>query len=139
MTTTAKFRPITLDTPEYAIKMTAQTFKEIFGGEPRDIRVRVKTPVPVTPLWPTWRTLQLPTIRRHWEDKGYGTGSRRDRVIAVTFYGERSLYRLKEEGYLLGGKCKVEGKEVSGYTSDIMVEVEDRLFVIAVISIRGEE
>jgi hypothetical protein len=130
MTTTAKFRPITLECSEYAIKMTAQTFKEIFSGEPRDIGVRG---VAGTGLWPTWRTLQLPTIRRHWEDKGYG-----DRVVAVTFYGERSLYRLKEEGYPLGGKCKVEGKEVSGYTSDIIAEVEGKLFTVAVISIRSD-
>lgn len=127
MTTTA--RPITLETPEYTIKMTRSTFKEIFGGEPRDIGVKATE----TGWHHSWYTLQLPCIRRHWEDKGYG-----NRVVAVTFYGERSLYRLKEEGYALAGKCKVNGQEVSGYTSDIMVEVDGNLFKIVVISVRGE-
>ena len=127
---TTKLKPITLDTPEYAIKMTAQTFKEIFGGEPRDIGVKFTG----TGWHPSWCTLQLPAIKRHWENKGYN-----NRVVAVTFYGERSLYRLKQEGYWTDGKCKVKGQEVSGYTSDIMVEVEGKLFTVAVISIRGEE
>lgn len=130
MTTTAtRFKPITLDTPEYAIKMNVQTFKEIFGGEPRDIGVEATS----TGWDCSWYTLQLPAIKRHWENKGYG-----NQVTAVTFYGERSLYRLKEEGYCLGGRCKVGGKEVSGYTSDIMVDVEGKLFTIAVISIRSD-
>jgi hypothetical protein len=126
---TTKLKPITLDTPEYAIQMARDTFKEIFGGEPRDIGVKSTG----TGWHPSWYTLQLPCIKRRWEDKGYG-----NRVTAVTFYGERSLYRLKEEGYHLSGKCKVEGKEIAGYTSDIMVEVEGKLFVIAAISIRSD-
>ena len=126
---TTKLKPITLDTPEYAIQMTRDTFKEVFGSEPRDIGVKSTG----TGWHPSWYTLQLPAIKRHWENKGYG-----NQVAAVTFYGERSLYRLKEKGYCLGGKCKVEGKEVSGYTSDIMVEVEGELFTVAVISIRSD-
>jgi len=126
---TTKLKPITLDTPEYAIQMAPQTFKEIFGGEPRDIGVKSTG----TGWHPSWYTLQLPCIKRHWEDKGYG-----NHVVAVTFYGERSLYKLKEEGYCLGGKCKVGGKEVAGYTSDIMVEVEGKLFTVVVISIRSD-
>ena len=126
---TTKLKPITLDTPEYAIQMTAQTFKEIFGGEPRDIGVKSTG----TGWHPSWYTLQLPAIKRHWENKGYG-----NQVGAVTFYGERSLYRLKEGSYCLSGKCKVECKEVSGYTSDIMVEVEGELFTVAVISIMSD-
>jgi hypothetical protein len=126
---TTKLKPITLDTPEYAIQMAPQTFKEIFGGEPRDIGVKSTG----TGWHPSWYTLQLPCIKRHWEDKGYG-----NHVVAVTFYGERSLYKLKEEGYCLAGKCKVEGKEVAGYTSDIMVEVEGKLFTVVVISIRSD-
>jgi hypothetical protein len=126
---TTKLKPITLDTPEYAIKMTRDTFREIFRSEPRDIGVGATS----TGWNPNWYTLQLPAIKRHWENKGYG-----NQVVAVTFYGERSLYRLKEGGYCLGGKCKIEGKEVSGYTSDIMVEVEGSLFQVAVISIRSD-
>ena len=130
MTITA-LRPkaTTLDTPEYAIKMTRQMFEQVFGGKPRDIGVKATT----TGWNPKWYTLQLPCIKRHWSREGYLS-----KVTAITFYGQRSLYRLKEEGYHLAGRCKVEGQEVTGYTSDIMVEVEDRLFVIAVISIRGE-
>lgn len=124
-----RIKPITLETPEYAIKMTRSTFKEIFGGEPRDIGVRSTK----TGWHHSWYTLQLPCIRRRWEDKGYG-----DQVVAVTFYGERSLYRLRQDGYYLEGRCKVGGKEVSGYTSDIMVKVDGYLFTIAVISVRGE-
>jgi hypothetical protein len=125
---TTKFKPVTLDTPGYAIKMTAQTFREIFGGEPSD------RPFPAPSSWhPSWYTLQLPCIKRHWEDEGYSNN-----VAGVTFYGRRSLYRLRDGGgYCLEGRCKVEGKEVSGYTSDIMVEVEGNLYTIAVISIRG--
>lgn len=131
MTITAlKPKATTLDTPEYAIKMTRQMFEEIFGGKPRDIGVGVTT----TGWNPKWYTLQLPAIKRHWSREPGGLS----KVIAVTFYGQRSLYKLREEGYHLAGRCKVEGQEVAGYTSDIMVEVEDRLFVIAVISIRGE-
>jgi len=127
MTTTAtRFKPVTLDTPEYAIKMTRNTFKEIFGGEPRDIGVETKH----LGWHPSWYNLQLPCIKRHWEDKGYGSN-----VVAVTFYGKRSLYRLQEEGYWLAGRCKVQGKEVNGYTSDIMVDVEGSLYTVVVISI----
>ena len=133
MTTTAtkfKFKPITLDAPEYAIKMTRQMFEQIFGCEPQDIRVDA-----LNLGWhPSWYTLQLPAIRRHWKDQGYGNN-----VVAVTFYGNRSLYRLKEEGYHLAGKCKVGGKEVEGYTSDIMLDVDGRLYSVEVISIRSEE
>ena len=130
MTITAlKPKATTLDTPEYAIKLTVQQFSEIFGGNPRDIGVKATS----TGWHPKWYTLQLPAIRRHWKNEGYGS-----RVTAVTFYGERSFYRLKEEGYHLAGRCKVEGQEVAGYTSDIMVEVEGKLFIIAVISIRGD-
>ena len=131
MTITAlKPKATTLDTPEYAIKLTVQQFSEIFGGKPRDIGVKATT----TGWNPKWYTLQLPCIKRHWSREGYLS-----KVIAVTFYGQRSLYRLKEEGYHLAGKCKVEGKEVGGYTSGIMVEVEDKLFKVTVISIRGKE
>ena len=126
---TTKFKPITLHTPEYAIKMRRDTFREIFGSEPRDIGVGATS----TGWNPNWYTLRLPAIKRRWEDEGYGS-----RVVAVTFYGERSLYRWKEEGYCLGGKCKIEGKEVSGYASNIMVEVEGSLFQVAVISIRSD-
>lgn len=129
MTTATRFKPVTLDTPEYAIKMTAQTFREIFGGEPRDIGAETKH----LGWHPSWYTLHLPCVRRHWEDKGYGSN-----VVAVTFYGKRSLYRLQQEGYWLAGKCKVQGKEVSGYTSHIMVEVEGNLFTVVVISIRSD-
>lgn len=130
MTITAlKSKATTLNTPEYAIKMTRQMFSEVFGGQPRDIGVKATS----TGWHPSWYTLQLPAIKRHWEDKGYGS-----RVTAVSFYGERSLYRLREEGHHLAGRCKVEGREVAGYTSDIMVEVEGKLFVIAVISIRSD-
>lgn len=133
MTTTAtkfKFKPITLDAPEYAIKMTRDTFKEIFGCEPQDIRADV-----LNLEWhPSWYTLQLPAIRRHWKNEGYG-----NKVVAITFYGNRSLYRLKEEGYHLAGRCKVKGKEVEGYTSDVMLDVDGRLYSVEVISIRSEE
>jgi len=130
MTITAlKPKATTLDTPEYAIKLTVQQFSEIFGGKPRDIGVGVTT----TGWNLKWYTLQLPAIKRHWSREGYLS-----KVIAVTFYGQRSLYRLKEEGYHLAGRCKVEGQEVAGYTSDVMVEVEGKLFIIAVISIRGD-
>lgn len=124
---TKKFKPVTLDTPEYAIKMTAQTFKELFGGEPSDM------PNPVPSNWhPSWYTLHLPCIKRHWKYNGYYND-----VVAVTFYGKRSLYRLREENYQLGGRCKVEGEEASGYTSDIMVEVDGNPYSIAVIAIRS--
>lgn len=130
MTTATRFKPVTLDTPEYAIKMTAQTFREIFGGEPSDIGAETKH----LGWHPSWYTLQLPAIRRHWKDQGYG-----NKVVAITFYGDRSLYRLKEEGYHLAGKCKVGGKEVEGYTSGIMLDVDGRLYSVEVISIRSEE
>jgi hypothetical protein len=122
MTTTAtKFKSVTLDTPEYAVKMTRDTFKEVFGGEPRDIHFP----------FPIFESLVAPCIKRHWKRNSYYND-----VVAVTFYGDRSLYRLKQEGYNLSGKCKVEGKEVNGYTSDIMVEIEGNLYSIAVIAIR---
>lgn len=129
MTITAtKFKPVTLETPEYAIRMTRDTFKELFGGEPRDIGVETKH----LGWHPSWYNLQLPCIKRHWENKGYG-----NEVVAVTFYGKRSLYRMREEGCYLAGRCKVQGKDISGYTSDIMVEVENELYTVVVISIRG--
>jgi hypothetical protein len=109
--------------------MTRDTFREIFRSEPRDIGAGVTS----TGWNPNWDALRLPAIKRHWEDEGFGP-----RLVAVTFYGERNLYRWKEEGYSLGGKCKIEGKEVSGYTSNIMVEVEGSLFQVAVISIRSD-
>lgn len=120
---TTKLKAITLDTPEYAIEMTRQMFEDIFGREPQDIRADVSS----------LSTLQLPAIRRHWKNEGYG-----NKIVAVTFYGWRSLYRLKEEGYHLAGKCKIEGKEVEGYTCDIMLDVDGRLYSVEVISIRSE-
>lgn len=128
MTAATKFKPVTLECPEYAIKMTVEMFREVFGREPQDIRADIELG------WhPSWYTLKLPAIRRHWKDEGYGAT-----VYAVTFYGQRSLYRLKQEGHWLAGKCKVEGREVQGFTSDIMLDVDGRLYSVEVISIRSE-
>lgn len=130
MTTATKFKSVTLDAPEYAIKMTRQMFEQIFGCEPQDIRVDT-----FELEWrPSWYSLRLPAIRRHWKNEGYG-----NKVVAVTFYGNRSLYRLKEEGYHLAGRCKVKRKEVEGYTSHVMLDVDGRLYSVEVISIRSEE
>lgn len=118
--------PLTLEASEYAIKMTPETFGKVFGGEPRDIGFPG-----FSEAWHA--SVTMPAIKRHWLHDGYS-----NKVVAVAFYGYRSLYRLKEEGYHLAGKCKVRGWEVSGYTSSLMVEVEGNLYEVAVISIRGE-
>lgn len=129
MTTTAtRFEPVTLDTPEYAIKLTREQFQKFIGCELQDTRGQLKTFGP----WSLPVTFKAPCIKRHWKNEGYGNN-----IVAVTFYGRRSLYRMQQAGYWLEGKCKVEGKEVSGDTCDIMVEVEGNLYDIAVIAIRG--
>ena len=118
----------TLKTSTYDLPLTREQFQQFFGCEPQDVRAELKACGP----WHIPHTLKAPAIRRHWE----GEGSLKH-VGAVTFYGKRSLYRLSQDGYWLEGKCKIEGKEVSGYTSDIMVEVEGNLYTVEVISVRS--
>lgn len=129
MTTATRFKPVTLDTPEYAISMTAEVFRNIFGVEPQDIRAEIE----VCGAWGLPVTFKAPAIHWHWKNKGYG-----NTIVATTFYGKRSLYKLRQQGYYLEGRCKVGGKEFDGWTSDIMVDVEGRLVGVAVISIRGK-
>jgi hypothetical protein len=130
MTTATRFKPVTLDTPDYAVSMTAEVFGNIFGVEPQDIHAEIKT----CGAWGLLVTFKAPAIRWHWKNNGYG-----NTIVATTFYGKRSLYRLRQQGSYFEGRCKVEGREVDGWTSHIMVDVEGKLFIVAVISIRSEE
>lgn len=118
----------TLETSTYALPITREQFQRFFGCEPQDVRAELKACGP----WHIPHTLKAPAIRRHWEGEGC-----LKHVAAVTFFGKRSLYRLSQDGYWLEGRCKIEGKEVSAYTSDIMVEVEGSLYTVEVISVRS--
>lgn len=118
----------TLETSTYALPITREQFQCFFGCEPQDVRAELKACGP----WHIPHTLRAPAIRRHWQGEGLLR-----HVAAISFYGKRSLYRLRQDGYWLEGQCKVEGEEVSGYTSDIMVEVEGSLYTVEVISVRS--
>jgi hypothetical protein len=127
--TATRFKPVTLEAPDYAVSMTAEVFRNIFGVEPQDIHAEIET----CGAWGLPVTFKAPAIHWHWKDKGYG-----NTIVATTFYGKRSLYKLRQQGSYLEGRCKVEGGEVDGWTSDIMVDVGGQLCNIAVISIRSD-
>lgn len=116
----------TLETSTYALPITREQFQQLFGCEPQDVRAELKACGP----WHIPHTLKAPAIRRQWKGQG---------CSVVTFYGKRSLYRLSQDGYWLEGKCKVEGEEVRGWTSDIMVEVEGSLYNVEVISLMSTD
>lgn len=66
--TATRFKPVTLDTPDYAISMTVEVFRNIFGVEPQDIRAEIQT----CGAWGLPVTYRAPAIRWHWKNKGYG-------------------------------------------------------------------
>jgi len=66
--TATRFKPVTLDTPGYAVSMTAEVFRNIFGVEPQDIHAEIET----CGAWGLPVTFKAPAIHWHWKDKGYG-------------------------------------------------------------------
>ena len=118
-------KPYTIQTPKWEVEMTASQFATLIGGEIADQHGMPRFVGP----WSILVGYKAPAIKRHWNGRGS--------VTSITFYGERSLYKIEQEGYGAHGRVKVAGKEMKGYTSSILVSVDGKLVEVAVISLVG--
>ena len=113
---------ITLQTPDYAVKLTLDQWQEFVGGEPRDIRGELKT----FGRWQIPVSYQALAISRVYpENKNFPE--------SITIYGNRTLSKARQDGYHLSGQVSVNGKKKRGFTSSVMFEVEGKLHEVAVI------
>jgi len=115
---------LTLQTPDYAVKISLNQWQQFIGGEPRDIRGELKTFGP----WQIPVSYQALAISRVYpKDKSYPE--------SITIYGNRTLSKTKESGYDLEGQVSIDGKKKRGFTSSVLFEVEGKLHEVAVIHV----
>ena len=117
-----KVKPVTVETNTYELKLSSEQFQSLIGGEPRDVSGDLETYGP----WQLPVRFKAVCVHREWKD-GF--------VSSVTFFGPRTLGKLKQADWHLEGRCKVGGKEVRGHTCSIMVDVDGSLYTVGVISI----
>lgn len=130
MVTVMQTFPVTLQTPEYAIKLTEQQYLELL--ETSEVQTDLRADFITSGGWhhaPI--SFSAPVIERHYPEHRYYPES-------ITFYGRRKMGKLQEDGYCLRGTVSVGGKKRTGWTSDIMVELPDgKLCSIAVIALHS--
>lgn len=57
-------------------------------------------------------------------------------VKQKTFYGQRTLTNVRQDGYYLEGYVSINGKKYSAFTSDQLFEVNGKLINVATIHAR---
>lgn len=121
-------KPLTLPADYSTVNITKEQWRQIIGGEPRDVHHETDTIGP----WQISVRSRAIAVSVKWGEHSY--------METITLYGWRTLSRPKQSGYHLEGLVSIGGKKYSAFTSSQMFCLPDgRLFDVATIHARTNQ
>lgn len=119
---------LTLPVDYSTVNITEEQWRQIIGGEPRDVHHETDT---IGPWQAPVRSRAIAVSVKWGEHSSMET---------ITLYGWRTLSRPKQKGYELEGSVSIGGKKHSAFTSSQMFRLPDgRLFDVATIHARTNQ